>query len=115
MSEVKQVLLEIDEGLKIKENLSFINDVNAIYQFDIKDEDPGVYQLVLKGENSYTVEGEKEKADCTLQLAGNDFAKLASGELNGTQAFMSGKLKIKGNMGLALKLQSILGRFNKNK
>lgn len=113
MSAVKQVFSEIDEVLK--EDTSYVEDVNAIYQFDIKDEDPGVYQLILKGEDSYTFEGEKEKPDCTLQLAGDDFAKLANGELNGTQAFMSGKLKIKGNMGLALKLQSILASFNKQK
>lgn len=113
MSAVKEVFSEIDGVLK--EDTSYVEDVNAIYQFDIKDEDPGVYQLVLKGEDSYTAEGEKETPDCTLQLAGDDFVKLANGELNGTQAFMTGKLKIKGNMGLALKLQSILGSFNKQK
>jgi len=111
MSEVKQVFMQIDEALK--EDISPIEGVNAVYQFDIKDEDPGIYQLILKGEDSYTAEGGKEEPDCTLQLAGGDFGKLASGELNGTQAFMSGKLKIKGNMGLALKLQSILTSFNK--
>lgn len=113
MSEVKQVFAEIDDVLK--EDTSYVEDINTIYQFDIKDEDPGVYQLILKGADSYTLEGEKETPDCTLQLAGGDFVKLANGELNGTQAFMSGKLKIKGNMGLALKLQSILASFNKQK
>lgn len=111
MSEVKQVFAQIDDALK--EDLSYIEGVDAVYQFDIKDEEPGVYQLVLKGEDSYTAEGVQEDPDCTLQLAGGDFGKLATGELNGTQAFMSGKLKIKGNMGLALKLQSILTSFNK--
>ncbi|HLR42691.1 MAG TPA: SCP2 sterol-binding domain-containing protein [Pseudogracilibacillus sp.] len=113
MSAVKQVFAEIDEVLK--EDTSYVDDVNAIYQFNINDEEPGVYQLILKGADSYTIEGEEETSDCTLQLAGDDFVKLANGELNGTQAFMSGKLKIKGNMGLALKLQSILASFNKQK
>lgn len=112
MSKVKQVLADIDVALK--EDPSYGEDVNAIYQFDIKDEEPGIYQLGLKGENSYTAEGEKEEPDCTLELAADDFVELANGKLNGTQAFMSGKLKIKGNMGLALKLQSILTSFNKN-
>lgn len=113
MSEVKAVFQEIDETLK--EDTSYVEDTNTIYQFNIKDEDPGVYQLILKGEDSYTAEGEEETPDCTLELAGGDFVKLANGELNGTQAFMSGKLKIKGNMGLALQLQSILKSFNKQK
>lgn len=111
MSEVKQVLTDIDAALK--EDPSYGEDVNAIYQFDITDEEPGIYQLILKDDKSYTTEGEEEEPDCTLQLAADDFTQLANGELNGTQAFMSGKLKIKGNMGLALKLQSILTSFNK--
>ncbi len=112
MSEVKTLLAEIDQALQ--EDASQGDDVNAIYQFDIKDEEPGIYQLVLKDDEKYTSEGEKREADCTLEMASGDFVKLASGDLNGTQAFMTGKLKIKGNMGLALKLQSILTSFNKN-
>src|SRR5699024_9678564 len=95
MSEVKEVLTGIDEALK--EDTSYGEDVNATYQFDIKDEEPGLYQLVLKDDASYTAEGETEEADCTLELASDDFVELANGNLNGTQAFMSGKLKIKGN------------------
>jgi putative sterol carrier protein len=41
-------------------------------------------------------------------MADTDFVDLATGKLDGTAAFMSGKLKIKGDMGLAMKLQSIL-------
>ena len=42
-------------------------------------------------------------------MAAEDFLKLAEGKLNPTSAFMSGKLKIKGDMSLALKLQSLIG------
>src|SRR5699024_9019219 len=113
MSQVIQVFSEIDQGLK--GDLSIIDGVDAVYQFHITDEDPRVYHLILKGVVSYTSAVKKEDRYCSLQLAANDFAKLAKGKLNGTQAFMSGKLKIKGNMGLALKLQSILGAFNKSR
>ena len=41
-------------------------------------------------------------------MAANDFVDLSSGKLDGTMAFMSGKIKIKGDMGLAMKLQSVL-------
>lgn len=112
MSEVKKVLTEIDEALE--RDPSYGEGVNAVYQFDIKDEEPGIYQLVLHDDEKFTAEGEEKTADCTLIMASDDFVKLSSGDLNGTQAFMSGKLKIKGNMGLALKLQSILTSFNKN-
>src|SRR5699024_3705863 len=98
----------------LKEDPSYGGDVNATYQFDIKDEEPGLYQLVVKDDASYTSEGETEEADCTLEIATDDFVELANGNLNRTLAFMSSKLKIKGNMSLALKLQSILTSFNKN-
>ncbi|CAE7611705.1 HSD17B4 [Symbiodinium sp. CCMP2592] len=46
--------------------------------------------------------------DCTITMADADFMAMAEGKLDGMQAFMGGKLKIKGNMMLAQKLQSIL-------
>ena len=46
--------------------------------------------------------------DCTITMADADLVAMAEGKLDGMQAFMGGKLKIKGNMILAQKLQSIL-------
>lgn len=111
MTEVKQVMEEIDTALE--KDPTYAGDLEAVFQFQLLDEDPGVYQVILNGENSYTAEGEKEEADCILNMSSEDLVKLAQGELNGTTAFMSGRLKIKGNMGLALKLQSVLATYNK--
>ena len=44
------------------------------------------------------------KADCTVTLSEENFMALASGKLQGMQAFMAGKMKIKGNMSLAQKV-----------
>lgn len=49
-------------------------------------------------------QGEHGKVDCTVMMAEKDFVELMTGKLNGQSAFMSGKLKIKGNMNLAMKL-----------
>ncbi|MBO1002581.1 SCP2 sterol-binding domain-containing protein [Pseudogracilibacillus auburnensis] len=111
MSNVKQVFREIDVALG--EDSTYAEGVEAVYQFNLNGEEPGVFQLILNGEDSYTTEGDGVEADCILNMASEDFIKMAEGELNGTQAFMSGRLKIKGNMGLALKLQSILAAYNK--
>lgn len=50
----------------------------------------------------------KGKADCIINLADDTFADLADGKLNGQKAFMSGKLKVKGNVMLATKLDAVL-------
>ena len=49
-------------------------------------------------------------ADCTLKISMADFMAMTQGELDGTTAFMMGKLKIDGDMSIAMKLQSVLGR-----
>ncbi|ASK62675.1 sterol-binding protein [Virgibacillus phasianinus] len=110
MAEVKQIFHGIDKALK--EKPSRTKGVEAIYQFDLDGNEGGTYQLILKSDGGYSVEGEQETPDCTLKMRTNDFEKLANGQLNGTQAFMTGRLKVKGNVGLALKLQGILSAYN---
>ncbi|QKY68748.1 SCP2 sterol-binding domain-containing protein [Lentibacillus sp. CBA3610] len=113
MADVKNVFKEIDKALQADPSLT--KGVEAVYEFQLDGDESTKYQLILKGKNSKTAEGAEESSDCTLHMSSDDFEKMARGELNGTQAFMSGRLKIKGNMGLALKLQDILASYNKQK
>lgn len=50
-------------------------------------------------------------AGCTMILDSDDFIKLFTGQLNPTQAFMAGKLKIKGDMMMAMKLEKLMGQM----
>ena len=57
---------------------------------------------------SNVVSNEDKPAQCTLKLALDDFKAMAAGTLDGMTAFMTGKLKIEGDMGIAMKLQGFL-------
>jgi len=59
--------------------------------------------------DSNVVSSEDKEADCTIQISTEDLVALSKGELNPMMAFMSGKIKIDGDMSVAMKLQSLLG------
>jgi putative sterol carrier protein len=102
---------EIIAGLKekIAANPSKIATLNASYQFNLTGEGGGTYHAVFEN-GSYDIgEGPAAGARCTVTIAAADFAALVAGKLNPTTAFMTGKLKIAGDMSLAMKLQSVLG------
>jgi putative sterol carrier protein len=58
--------------------------------------------------DSNIVSQNDEEAACTISTDEDTFMKLKNGDLNPMMAVMSGKVKIKGDMGLAMKLQSLL-------
>merc|ERR1739845_163312 len=81
----------------------------AVFQLVISDGgDKGKLVLDLKNGSGSAKVGEDAKADVTITIADADMVAMAEGKLDGMQAFMAGKLKIKGNMMLAQKLGPIL-------
>ena len=79
--------------------------MNAIYQFDVGE---GSYCVSINEGKASVASGEASHPNCTVRMAENDFLELLSGKLNSQMAFMTGKLKVAGDMGLALKLGSFL-------
>ena len=59
-------------------------------------------------QNPPAVSNDDKSADCTIKMDFSDFDDLINGKLDGMTAFMTGTLKIEGDMGVAMKLQSIL-------
>lgn len=58
--------------------------------------------------NGNRVETEDRATDCTLIVSKDDLEKIRAGTLNPTMALMSGKVKIRGDMALVMKLQGLL-------
>ena len=78
--------------------------VNNSYLFDI--EGAGQWKVDVRDGAVSVSEGSGE-ADVTITTSEENFEQIASGDLNPTSAYMSGKLKIKGDMGAAMKLQKL--------
>ena len=68
----------------------------------------GVILLDGAGE---TVTQEDGPADTTIKVSWEDWEKMAAGELDGMTAFMTGKLKIEGDMSNAMQLQGVLAKL----
>jgi len=71
-------------------------------------------KFAIDGEGSVVVDGDgvrasDEDVSCTLSADADTFQAMMDGSLNPTAAFMTGKLKVDGDMGVAMKLGSLLG------
>jgi putative sterol carrier protein len=63
--------------------------------------------IMLDGAANQVTEDDGD-GDTTIKVSWDDWQAMAAGQLDGMTAFMTGKLKIEGDMGVAMKLQSIL-------
>lgn len=107
-SSVKEVFdRHIPERLKNKPDV--VSKINAVYQFNISGPEGGQWAVDCTQPGGAIASGLSPSARCTVNCGDADFLNIVNGKLNPQMAFMSGKLKIQGDMGLAMKLQQILG------
>jgi putative sterol carrier protein len=92
------------DGLEARADPAKTAGVNNSYLFDIEGE--GQWKVDVRDGNLSVSEGGGD-ADVTITATSDDFEKIVAGDMNPTSAYMSGKLKIKGDMGAAMKLQKL--------
>ncbi|KAG8830017.1 hypothetical protein FRC17_005586 [Serendipita sp. 399] len=92
------------------EKKSQMQKVNGVFQFQIKNAEGKEenWTIDLKKDGTIYKGPAKGKADVTIIVSDETFVQLAEGKLDGQKAFMTGKLKTKGNMMLATKLGPVL-------
>jgi putative sterol carrier protein len=81
--------------------------LNAVYQFDLSGEGGGKWHVAINDDKCEIQEGAHSSPNTTISMAAQDYLEMVSGKLNPQMAFMSGKLRISGDMGLALRFQSL--------
>ncbi len=95
---------EFFETLESRVDSSKAAGMTASYTFDI--DGAGSWHVDVD-DGRITVTEDGGDADCTISTSAETFMKIANGEQNPTAAYMSGKLKVKGDMGQAMKLQKL--------
>lgn len=94
---------------RVAANPDKVSNLKAAYQFEVTGDGGGVYHATFDN-GAYDIgEGALENPGCTVTVSAADFMAMTTGKANPTALFMTGKLKIKGDMGLAMKLQGLLG------
>ncbi|KAF7379070.1 hypothetical protein HZH66_015304 [Vespula vulgaris] len=100
---------EIFSAINANLNSELVSKTNALYQFNVKGEEASTWYLDLRNGNGSTGKGEpKDPADATLTMNSEQFFAMFSGKLKPTTAFMTGKLKISGNLQKAMKLEKLM-------
>jgi putative sterol carrier protein len=86
-----------------------IAGLSAKYRFEILGDSGGTWTLDIADSRAQLARGGHGEPDIKMYVSVADFVAMANGELEGQEAFMTGKLRIRGNVTLAMRLQEILG------
>jgi putative sterol carrier protein len=92
------------DTLETRVDKSKTEGMNNSYLFDI--DGAGKWKVDVTGGKVTVTEGEAD-ADAIISASEETFTKMINGEQNPTSAYMTGKLKVKGDMGAAMKLQKL--------
>jgi putative sterol carrier protein len=90
---------------KIETNKDQVKQIGAVYKFALAGDGGGTWIMDLTDNPS--IKESDGDAQCTIKMAAADFVDMFEGRANGQQLFFSGKLRVEGDMGLAMKLQKL--------
>ncbi|XP_053484449.1 sterol carrier protein 2 [Ictalurus furcatus] len=103
------VFKEIEKVLQ-EEGEAYVKKIGGVFTFKVKDGPDGkeaLWVVDVKNGKGLVNNDAGKKSDCTIMMSDADLIELMTGKLNPQTAFFQGKLKITGNMGMAMKLQSL--------
>ena len=83
--------------------------VSAVIQYEISGDGGGTWHATVKDGTCAIAQGAAASPTLTLTMTAQDWLDMIAGKLSGQMAFMQGKLKLKGDMALAMKISSMFG------
>jgi len=105
VTSIQEVFEHIDEGF----NPAKAEGVDAVFQFNLTGDNGGQYWVKVANKQAEVHEGTHDAPTMTITATAENYIALVNGDLNAMKAFMQGKVKVKGDMGLALRLQAMFG------
>lgn len=106
MPELREVERALD-SLSRSGDLEKLKGMDATIVFDIAGADGGLWTVEVEDGQVRVEEGAAESADVTVEATSEDLIGLIKGDLNPMAAFMQGRLKVKGNLSIAMQLQKL--------
>jgi putative sterol carrier protein len=101
---------EIFDQMSANVNADAAKGLNSTIQFNLSGDNGGQWHVAIKDGKADVATGTAASPNMTLSMTSQDYVDMVMGKLNGQMAFMSGKLKISGDMGLAMKMQNLFKR-----
>jgi 3-hydroxybutyryl-CoA dehydratase len=103
MTNVKEVF----DGMPGAFNASAAQGMDAVFQYEITGEGGGNWNVAIKDGACHITQGKHDSPTTTLTMSGETLLAMMNGELNGMQAFMSGQLKVSGDIMLAQRIPEL--------
>lgn len=107
-------IAQVFESVKKLITKESVDKMQSVYAFNITvaGTEPQIWYLDLKSENGAVGKGDiPVTPDVTFTINADNFKKMFAGNLKPTTAFMSGKMKMKGDLSKAMKLESLMGKL----
>ena len=105
--QIEAVFAEITSALS--EDL--VKKTNAVYSFSVTDQGTDWFLDLKNGSGACGQGASPVPVDASFKMSSANFGKMFAGKLKPTAAFMTGRLKIEGNMGKAMKLEKLMGKM----
>lgn len=100
-------LKEVFDSLSSKLDKEAAEDLDAVYQFDLRGNQGGQYHLLVQNGTCVVRDGTHADPHVTLSMTGEDCIGVLNGRLSGMMMAMSGRLQVTGDIGLAMQLKSL--------
>ena len=100
-------IAELFEAMPSQLNSAAAAGLNKTFQWNITGDEAGKWALKVANGTGEVIPGGVEKPDITFTISDQDWMAIVEGKLDAMNAFMTGKLKVAGDMMLAMRLQQL--------